>query len=848
MKQLVNASLRAKLILAFLVVSLLPLILVTFWKRQQTRQVLLDRAQQSLLNNTQQTAVVLEQFVTQNLNAVRVEAQLPSFANYLRVPVSQRATRQTEVEETFETLIRRDVLNIASYALLDRQGTIVWDTHPSNVGRSDRARNYFQKPFQTGFPAVSDVVHSDRESGAVLFFSAPVRDRAGEIIGVLLLRYRASVLQQIIGRSHPEDFAILLDRDGLRLAQNDAPNLILQPIAPLSAAELETLKRSGRVLPKTKPENAVAIPMLSQNLQSRGDSPFFTFTDRKAVQQAVVVSLPHTHWSLVVAQQQAEFLAPIQAQLRDTILLGLLSAVSVSLAAIALGYQLTRPISTLMAAVRRFAAGDLAVRSPVASNDELGKLAASFNLMAEQIGQLLSNLEHRSQELELSQSMTVAIGELGTAIFERDRLLQDATHLILEQFHLKIVRVYLWEEERECLVLQHETTRSPLTPPSSNAIEIPQWVTAAAATQNPCNSQNAIAATAIPMVFNHTLMGVLELQDPQRVAFSEIEQETFKTLTNQIAIAWGNARLIGYIQAAKEESRHQAATLEKTLQELQETQGQLIQSEKMSSLGQLVAGVAHEINNPVSFISGNIVPLEDYIQSFLAVFQAYQDHYPNPPVTLVEVLEVEDIAFIAEDFPKLIHSMQVGAGRIKEIVKSLRTFSRLDEAAYKTVDIHAGLDSTLLILQHRLKASPDRPEIKILKDYQSLPQIDCFPGQLNQVFMNILANAIDALEEHYPTDRVGTITVSTVFLETAQQVQVTIEDNGPGIPADIKFRIFDPFFTTKAIGKGTGLGMSISYQIIAEKHGGQLECKSEPGRTGFTILLPVRQTPAIAEA
>lgn len=847
MKQLVNASLRVKLILAFLVVSLLPLTLLTLWKRQQTRQVLLDRVQQSLLNNTQQTAVVLEQFVTQNLNIVRVKAQLPSVANYLRVPVSERADLQTEVEETFETLIRRDILNIASYALLDRQGTIVWDMHPSNVGRSDRDRGYFQKPFQTGFPAVSDVIYSDRESEPILYFSAPVRDRAGEIIGVLLLRYRASVLQQIIGRSHPEDFAILLDRDGLRLAQNDAPDLVLQPIAPLSPAKFAALKRSGRVLPALRQEEVVKIPALSQNLQNRGNSPFFTFIDRQAVQQAVVVSLPHTRWSLVVAQRQAAFLAPIQAQLRNTILLGLLSAVLVSLAAIALSYRLTRPISTLMVAVRRFAAGDLAARSPVAGQDELGKLAASFNLMAEQIGQLLSNLEHRSQELELSQSMTVAIGELGTAIFERDRLLQDATHLILEQFRLEIARVYLWEEERQRLVLQHETTRSVLTPPSSNAIDIPQWVTAAATTQHPCNSQNAIAATAIPMVFNQTLMGVLELQDPQRESFSEIEQETFRTLANQIAIAWGNARLIGYIQRAKERSHRQAETLEQTLQELQETQGQLIQSEKMSSLGQLVAGVAHEINNPVSFISGNLVPLEDYIQSLLAVFQAYQDHYPNPPATLVEVLEAEDIAFIVADFPKLMHSMQVGVGRIKAIVKSLRTFSRLDEAAYKTVDLQDGLESTLLILQHRLKASPDRPEIEILKDYQPLPQIDCLPGQLNQVFMNILANAIDALEEHYPTDRTGTIAVSTAFLEATQQVQVTIEDNGPGIAADIKSRIFDPFFTTKAIGKGTGLGMSISYQIIAEKHGGQLECKSEPGRTCFTILLPIRQAPAIAE-
>ena len=468
MKQFVNATLRVKLILAFLLVSLVPLTVLMLWNRQQTRKVLLDRAQQSVLSNTQQTAVVLEEFVTQNLNAVRVEAQLPPLVNYLSVPVSERlplAGRQTrsslqaEVEATFETLVRRDVLNIASYALLDRQGTIVADTHPQNVGRSDQNLDYFQNPMQTGFPAISEVVYSKQDSAPILYFSSPVRDREGEVIGVLLLRYRATVLQQIVSRSHPhpEDLAILLDRDGLRLAQNDAPELILQPIAPISATELATLKQSHQTRPDQALEDVVAIPMLSQSLQNRGDLPFFAFSYRGAIKQAVVVSLPRTDWSLVVAKRQADFLAPIQAQLRNTILLGFISAVTVSLAAVALGYTLTRPILDLMATVQRLTAGKLDARSPITSQDELGKLAASFNRMAEQIGQLLKNLEHRSQELELSQSATVAIGELATAIFERDRLLQAATQLMREQFHLAIARVYLWDEDQECLVLQQET-------------------------------------------------------------------------------------------------------------------------------------------------------------------------------------------------------------------------------------------------------------------------------------------------------------------------------------------------------------------------------------------------------
>ncbi|MFN6495567.1 MAG: PAS domain S-box protein [Nostoc sp. DedQUE01] len=291
---------------------------------------------------------------------------------------------------------------------------------------------------------------------------------------------------------------------------------------------------------------------------------------------------------------------------------------------------------------------------------------------------------------------------------------------------------------------------------------------------------------------------------------------------------------------AEMQLQQQAQNLENTLRELQRTQSQLIQSEKMSSLGNMVAGVAHEINNPVNFIHGNLIPASEYTQELLRLLELYQQHFPYPPEEIQAEIITIDLDFLKEDLVKLFQSMTVGTQRIREIVLSLRNFSRLDEAEFKDVDIHEGIESTLMILHNRLKAKPNHPEISVIKEYGKLPLIECYPGQLNQVFMNLLANAIDSLEQSFVGEQ-GQIRICTEVCNSKWAI-IRIADNGVGISQEILPKLFDPFFTTKDVGKGTGLGLSISYQIVVNKHGGNLSCNSIPGQGAeFVIKIPISQ-------
>jgi signal transduction histidine kinase/predicted transcriptional regulator len=306
--------------------------------------------------------------------------------------------------------------------------------------------------------------------------------------------------------------------------------------------------------------------------------------------------------------------------------------------------------------------------------------------------------------------------------------------------------------------------------------------------------------------------------------------------------------------------------LEKTLKDLQHTQIKLIQTEKMSGLGQLVAGIAHEINNPINFIYGNLQHAGGYIDDILETLSLYEKYYPQPPQEIRANNKKIDLDFLRDDVKQLLNSMYSGVDRIRNLLLSLRTFSRLDESKLKMADIHQGLDSTLLLIQNRLQGQHNFSRIHVIREYETIPQIECYPSQLNQVFLNLLLNAIDAVEEaqqqrHYYQPEMMSVVTQTMEQEQATQsyrkpqirvktgicsagdrLMISISDNGLGISPEIQQKLFDPFFTTKPVGKGTGLGLSISYQIVIENHGGTLECISNLNQgTEFVITLPVSQ-------
>ncbi|HBB35909.1 MAG TPA: hybrid sensor histidine kinase/response regulator [Cyanobacteria bacterium UBA8803] len=372
-----------------------------------------------------------------------------------------------------------------------------------------------------------------------------------------------------------------------------------------------------------------------------------------------------------------------------------------------------------------------------------------------------------------------------------------------------------------------------------------------------CNALKEDAQTLeIPVIFISALDEVLDKVKAFAVGGRDYITKPFEfeevvaRIENQLTIR----NLQKQLQESEARERERAYQLEYALRQLQNSQAQLVQSAKMSSLGQLVAGIAHEINNPANFIHGNVIYTTQYVADLLELLELYQAQLPELTPEIQRRIEAIDLEFLKEDLIRILSSMQVGTERISGIVRSLRNFSRLDEANMKIADLHEGIDNTLMLLENRLQAQSGCAAIRVVKEYGDLPQVECYPGQLNQVFMNILSNAIDALQSNpgeereqgnlpnsMPSSVTPTIWICTEVLNS-DWISIRITDNGPGMSEEVQSKVFDPFFTTKPVGKGTGLGLSISYQIIQEQHGGLLQCFSQLGQgASFVVKIPLRQ-------
>ena len=341
---------------------------------------------------------------------------------------------------------------------------------------------------------------------------------------------------------------------------------------------------------------------------------------------------------------------------------------------------------------------------------------------------------------------------------------------------------------------------------------------------------------------------------PKKANISEFQRdvhpEQVSNIIEEITRLWSQASTFEQLLEVLEGTAlEQAKKLEETLDELKRTQSQLIQSEKMSSLGQLVAGIAHEINNPVGFISSNVEHAKTHISDLLYLLRLYQQNYPEPTEEIQEAIEQVDLQFIEEDLPNILSSMQGGSQRIAQIVLSLRNFSRLDESELKAVNIHEGLESVLCMVRYYL----DQNKIDLVTAYNDLPLVECFPSYLNQVFMCMITNAIEAIaitKQHLLANLNPSLSkeqpdVLTISIRTersdADRVAIFIADNGCGMTEDVQKKMFDPFFTTKPVGKGTGMGLALAYKTIVEQHGGDLRCKSSPKGTEFCITIPIHQ-------
>ncbi len=481
---------------------------------------------------------------------------------------------------------------------------------------------------------------------------------------------------------------------------------------------------------------------------------------------------------------------------------------------------------------------------------------------AERLAQTLKMLQEETRRIEFRADIDSALTQIDTL----PEILKRCTDAVVQHLDAAFARIWTLNAKENILELQVSSGLYTHINGSHSRIPVGKfkigWIAQtcqAHLTNDVYNDdlisdrdwarrEGMISFAGYPLIVEGQLVGVIALF--ARHALNDSVLRVLELVSHEIALGIKRKQVEEALQESEKQLRQKAQHLEETLHQLQQTQLQMIQSEKMSALGNLVAGVAHEINNPVGFISGNINEATATVQDLINHLRLYQEKFPNPGEEIEQDALDIDLDYSLSDLPKMLDSMKVGCDRIRNISTSLRTFSRADSTSKVSANLHEGLDTTLMILQYRLKAKETRPAIQVIKNYGKIPSIKCYFGQLNQVFMNIISNAIDALEEsnqgrNYAAieQHPNMITIKTEIAEDRQSVLIKIKDNGLGMTEEVKSRIFDHLFTTKAVGKGTGLGLSISRQIVQESHGGSLTCSSAP-REGaeFAIALPLERS------
>ena len=830
--QFSSFNLPTKLIVGFLTVSLVPLGLLALLNGNYTRTALINDANQALSAGAKQTAASIDTFVNSNLDNINTEAQLPAFVEYLNLTPEERANspEEDEIAAILHALSRRDRLFISSYALIDLRGNNVMDTDDTDVGHDKSSRDYFQRPLETGLPYVTPVRFSPTTGESSIYFSAPVRSSPqDETVGILRVRYKASILQPLIVRNNelvgPESHAILLDENHVRLAHGRNADMIFKSLIPLRPDQVAALQVAGRLPNRSIEDLSTNLPDFEAGVANRSFSPYFT-TQIGAIDNrlysAALAELETQPWAVVFVQPQEVFLAPIQDQTRTVLFLAIAIAGGVAAVAFVIGNLLARPLVDLTETVTEFTTGDLEARSQIQTADEIGVLAASFNTMAEQVGKLLTGLEERTHELEVSQGVISAVSELSKVSTHLELLLHEAATLLQTRFNLYEVHVFLIDEENEQLILRAGSGEGLQALSKNDSLDIalnhPQSVIARAARTrqitivhdadteenfwvHPLLPQTS-SEVAIPLISRGTLLGVLDFQDKRSFRFSQSDIDTFETLAGYLVTALENAYLIEEIQEAREaaESANRAKSA-------------------------FLANMSHELRTPLNAIIGYSEMLQE---------------------------EAEDIG--QEEIVPDLEKIQTASNHLLTLINDILDLSKIEagrmELNLETFDVMNLVENVLVTIQPAIEKNDNTITID---NKNEVGVMHADPIKIRQVLFNLLSNAAKFTEH-------GAITLNVIrespsspnghatIERDGEWIKFQVSDTGIGMTDDQVKRVFDAFTqadssTTRKYG-GTGLGLAIS-QRLCQLMGGYItvESKLNQGST-FTMLLPARVSSA----